>query len=814
MKQKLLTAIREFIVITLCFGVVFTLLRAFETALVASRLDSAIRGELIGFLYDWPFVLSIAFFVLWPYAGIRLLNARAGRIFIMSAYTLVIAAGTLLTRYFSITLIPLSTDVFGYSLNDIGTTIRSSGGADVVTIVGLALYLTAFVIPTLWLVRKKPKHELSEKIVWAVPAVLFVFMMLNIRLNQNRSAHRLEHYVTANKTQYFISQTFASFMASVQSPTGIGPASYPFRKEIGYPDVLGSYINTSSDHPHFVFILVEGLGGDFVGQDAAYGGFTPFLDSLAQQSLYWKNALSNAGRTFGVLPSILGSLPYGKEGFMSYGTRMPQHQTLISLLKPHRYTANFFYGGNPNFDNQDIFMEYQGTDYMLDESKFPAAYKKANSSGDDFTWGYPDRDVFNYSLEVLREQQASPRVNVYLTLSTHEPFKVPEPIFGQIFEQRLDQSGWPEEKKKKYRDYKNIFSCLLYTDDVLRKFFDAFRKRPEFTNAIFVITGDHRLIPIPPRNRLSRFHVPLLIYSPQLKQPKSFGALVTHAQVTPTLLAFLSARYDLEFPDKLSFIAGPLSVDENFSSVLDLALIRTKNEIIDYVEGEQLLSNNHLFRITPGLDLEPLMQDSIRERLQKKLELFNAKSVFACENNMLDSGIALRQSKLFKFTFSEIRFIEVQKLDALMPDGLFFKARDLALSKQYGESRTVAKYLLNRSPNYHDARILLARTFAWSGQYDSARFYLQQVLGRSPAYADAYVACADVEFWDGRHEEALLFARSGLKVNPGNADLLAREARALWNTGKKDDARKIVQHVLTGNPQHELALDLQAKMRQ
>jgi hypothetical protein len=39
-----------------------------------------------------------------------------------------------------------------------------------------------------------------------------------------------------------------------------------------------------------------------------------YLDSLIPKSLYWENFVSN-GRTFGALPSILGSLPYGEKDF-------------------------------------------------------------------------------------------------------------------------------------------------------------------------------------------------------------------------------------------------------------------------------------------------------------------------------------------------------------------------------------------------------------------------------------------------------------------------------------------------------------------
>jgi phosphoglycerol transferase MdoB-like AlkP superfamily enzyme len=83
---------------------------------------------------------------------------------------------------------------------------------------------------------------------------------------------------------------------------------------------------------------------------------------------------------------------------MSYGNAMPDHQTLISLLKAHGYQSSFFYGGNPNFDNQDIFLEYQGINNLIDESKFPASYRvKKNTS----SWGFADIYVFSFAATTL-----------------------------------------------------------------------------------------------------------------------------------------------------------------------------------------------------------------------------------------------------------------------------------------------------------------------------------------------------------------------------------------------------------------------------
>ncbi len=109
------------------------------------------------------------------------------------------------------------------------------------------------------------------------------------------------------------------------SAVGITPVNYlaenqyPFLHTDETPDVLSPFFTTASTPPNVVIILVEGLGRAFTGPNAYLGSFTPFVDSLAQQSLYWENFLSEGGRTFAVLPSILGSLPFGQQGFADLG---------------------------------------------------------------------------------------------------------------------------------------------------------------------------------------------------------------------------------------------------------------------------------------------------------------------------------------------------------------------------------------------------------------------------------------------------------------------------------------------------------------
>ena len=146
---------------------------------------------------------------------------------------------------------------------------------------------------------------------------------------------------------------------------------------------------------------------------------------------------------------------------MNYGTAMPHHQTLISIAKPYGYRSNFFCGGNPNFDNLDLFLEYQKTDHFV-ETSFPKSIKqKANIS----SWGLADRDVFRYATTVLGEGRRRDLI-FYLTLSTHGHFVCPDTTIAAQANARMNTPA--SATKTLMLENRNIFQCLRYTDHAIR----------------------------------------------------------------------------------------------------------------------------------------------------------------------------------------------------------------------------------------------------------------------------------------------------------------------------------------------------------
>ena len=64
---------------------------------------------------------------------------------------------------------------------------------------------------------------------------------------------------------------------------------------------------------------------------------------------------------------------------------------------------------------------------------------------------------------------------------------------------------------------------MLYADASLKRLFERYRKRTDYDNTIFVITGDHRIPEIPLSTKIDRYHVPLIIYSPLLQKTKEIA---------------------------------------------------------------------------------------------------------------------------------------------------------------------------------------------------------------------------------------------------------------------------------------------------
>ena len=605
-------------------------------------------ADLIFWLKTYPVILVL-------YLATSYLSFRLAAALSIILLLLLVLVQAMLATYFSRALLPLGADLYGYSLKEIIQTSGSSGGVPI----GMALFFLAFLAALGLLFRAALRRArirtwlalllpLLSLLAWMAPAD-------DWRLKK-KFATDFDADLVPNKVNYFVGRSRDHFFTSPPetdiysdgyaaedetAPTGIpfiypDQAAFPFYHTDNYQDVLSPFfaLPDSSLHnrpPSIVIILVEGLGRAFTNDGAYLGNFTPFVDSLARHSLYWKNFLSEGGRTFAVLPSLLGSLPFGKNGFLAMAEAMPGQLSLIDILRANGYRSSFYYGGDAHFDNMDIFLRNGGVEEINDERSFPAGSARLPAIN-GFSWGYNDGAVFLHQLETLPEKRAFTAISAIppieyhpYRIHTHSPFAINEEArYAGLFEQRMTTLGMNKEEKTAHRVFKDQFASILYADDALRGFFSAYSKRADYANTIFIITGDHRMPEIPMRSKIDRYHVPLIIFSPLLKRTAEFQSVSTHFDLTPSLLAFLAARYGLQRPPGVPWIGSGLDTARQFRNIHAYPLMQTlKTDLLDFIDGKEYhLNGSTLFRLSPDLNETPVPDDPRRQLLEDAFNRF------------------------------------------------------------------------------------------------------------------------------------------------------------------------------------------------
>lgn len=648
-------SLSRFLSLSFVLASMILMVRLYELVITSnfSNYPSGSFGILLnGLKYDVILYLQISAILLVPFLFIAYFSQKIARYFFTLASVLLVLCDIMLLQYFATARVPLGADLLGYSLAEIQHTIGASGELNIFPIIIIFLYLA-------FMARILLRHVYFKLKPWfmAVLTVLMLCSLLPIKQlspDPSKFENEFSMFMANNKLSFFVQSTSNyyqhkgslnnkafTFNTVVSSPEGnpftYTNPEYPFLHQETTPDVLGEYFNLGKTPPNIVFVIVESLGRAYSGQNAYLGSFTPFLDSLMQKSLYWENCLSTSGRTFQVLPTTLASLPFGEHGFAELEEKMPDHLSLISILKKQAgYSSSFVYGGEAEFDKMDVFLNRQGIDQIIDSRKFGPDYQKLPASANGFSWGFGDREIFRRYLEDIKTKSDTPRMDIMLTLAMHDPFNIPnQENFNHKFEERLNGLNVDEKTKSFDQQYVKQLASVLYFDESIRYFFSEFSKMKEFANTIFIITGDHRMPEIPISTQIDRFHVPLIIYSPMLKTAEKFSSIVTHFDITPSIIAMLNGAKYIRRPTVASWIGHGLDNSVDFRSLQTYPLMRNKNEILDLLSADKFLSNQTSYQILPDLNIEPRENDNRQKQLKEELDNFIRKNNYVSKNNKL-----------------------------------------------------------------------------------------------------------------------------------------------------------------------------------
>ena len=287
----------------------------------------------------------------------------------------------------------------------------------------------------------------------------------------------------------------------------------------------------TSDKPELqknvVLISIESLSAAYM---KAYGyeeSVTPFLDQLAQKSLFFTNLYATGNRTVRGLEALTLCIPpTAGESVIKREKENKNKFTTGSVFKSKGYSVKYLYGGYSYFDNMKDF--YAGNGYeIVDRDNFtPEEITFAN------VWGVCDEDMAKKAISEMNKDYnaGKPFFHHWMTVSNHRPFTYPE---GKI--------DIPADSKSRKGGVK-------YTDYSIMKFFEMAQKQPWFKNTVFVIVADHcsssaGKTELP----MDKYRIPAMIYAPEFVAPQKFSQVTSQIDVMPTVLGLLNFKYQTKF---------------------------------------------------------------------------------------------------------------------------------------------------------------------------------------------------------------------------------------------------------------------------
>lgn len=125
--------------------------------------------------------------------------------------------------------------------------------------------------------------------------------------------------------------------------------------------------DTSIVKKNVVLITIESLSADFMKRYGNEKNITPFLDSLADNSLEFSNLYAVGNRTVRGLEAVTLSLPpTAGESVVKRKDNKNKFST-ASVFKKKGYKVNYLYGGDAFFDNMESF--FGGNGYNIIDKK-------------------------------------------------------------------------------------------------------------------------------------------------------------------------------------------------------------------------------------------------------------------------------------------------------------------------------------------------------------------------------------------------------------------------------------------------------------
>jgi phosphoglycerol transferase MdoB-like AlkP superfamily enzyme len=360
-------------------------------------------------------------------------------------------------------------------------------------------------------------------------------------------------------------------------------------------------INDSTEinqNPNVIFILMESMSAEFMKEFGNDTAITPFMDELAQKSLFFSALYATGNRTVRGMEAVTLSIPPTPGSSIVKRPDNANLFTISNVFKERNYQCNFFYGGDGYFDNMNAFYGGNGFD-IYDRGRgsiLSDAIKTTRHNIEDKevtfenAWGVCDEDIYNKMIKVADEQYSKrkPFFNFVMTTSNHKPYTYPD-------------------KKIAIPSGTGRNGAVQYADFSLKLLFEEAKNKPWFKNTIFILVADHCASSAGKDEiDVKNYHIPAIIYGPSIPIQK-VDKLCSQIDLFPTLFSLLHWDYTSDF-------YGKNILNENFEqrafmgTYLKLAMMK-KNHAVMILSNQK---KEHQYRWNPSTNSllnVPMQQD-------------------------------------------------------------------------------------------------------------------------------------------------------------------------------------------------------------
>jgi phosphoglycerol transferase MdoB-like AlkP superfamily enzyme len=326
--------------------------------------------------------------------------------------------------------------------------------------------------------------------------------------------------------------------------------------------------NILPDKTNVVILILESFGNEWAGPSKERESYTPYFDSVLQQSLTFEYGIANGKKSIEAVPAIIASIPSLMDNpYISSPYSNNTIRSLATILEEKGYSTAFYHGATNGSMRFNSFASQAGFEQYFGRTEYH------NDKHFDRTWGILD-EYFNPWTARQLSKLKQPFFGTLFTLSSHHPYYIP-----------------PHFRKKAKKGPHPICASLNYGDYALKRFFQEAKKQPWYKNTLFVLVADHTPATSDPKysSREMMYRIPIAFFDPSGRlRAERKNRIFQQLDIMPTVLDLLNIQtnyysfgnslYSRATPEGITYIEGTYQYYFN-STIFQLSNEKARNLI-------------------------------------------------------------------------------------------------------------------------------------------------------------------------------------------------------------------------------------------